>query len=157
MQKICIVDWQMAGLSSPAADLSILLLTSTDKAFRAEHYDQLINLYYDELSAIIKRCGSDPLALFSRDNLNDQLRRFGKEGLIMSTFIVVMLGASESEMADLTEYSANNLESRVDEAPFFLSLTEQSRRKFVKQMSDIIADCIKYGWIDVASELKAAA
>lgn len=146
----------MAGMSSPAADISFILLSSTDKELRDQHYDQLINLYYDELSTIAQRCGSDPSALFSRKNLSDQLRRFGKEGLTLAPFLIQLMVANESDMIDVEAYAANVEALGAEETPYFISFTEQSKRKYIKQMSDVIADCIKYGWIDVPSEVKAA-
>lgn len=153
---MCILDWQMVGLCSPASDISFFLLSSTDKELRDQYYDELINIYYDELCAIVQRCGSNPSVLFSRKNLNDQLRRFGKEGLTMAPFLLQLMVANESEMVDVESYSVNVEEHGAHETPYFVSFTEQSKRKYIKQLSDVIADCIKYGWIDVPGDLEAA-
>lgn len=146
----------MAGMSSPAGDISIFLLSSTDKELRDQYYDQLINIYYDELSIMIQRCGSDPSTLFSRNNLNEQLKRFGKEGLTMTPFLVELMVANESDMVKVETHAANIEKYGVDETPHFVSFTDESRRKYVKQMSDIISDCIKYGWIDAPCDVNAA-
>lgn len=143
----------MAGMTSPAADISFFLLSSTDKELRDQYYDQLINIYYDELCKIIQRCGSDPSALFSRNNLNDQLRRFGKEGLTMAPFLTELMVANESDMVAVETYAANIEEYGVDGTPHFVTFTAESKPKFIKQLSEIIADCIKYGWIDVPSDV----
>lgn len=142
----------MTGMCSTAGDIAYFLFSSTDKELKDQYYEELINIYYDELSGIFRRCGSDPSVLFTRNNLNDQLRRFGKVGLTMAPFFAQMMAANENDILDVDLYAANIEKYGIDQVPHLISITKESKRTFAKRMSDIIADSIKYGWIDLISD-----
>lgn len=74
-------------------DIVYFIFTSTDKQLRAEHYKNLIRIYYKHLSQHLTRLGSNPEKLFTFNDLLDQLKRFGHYGLLMSTMLMPMITA----------------------------------------------------------------
>lgn len=52
---ICLIDWQLARVSSPIIDVVYFIFLSTTKELRDIHYDNLLKVYHDSLSAHIRR------------------------------------------------------------------------------------------------------
>lgn len=69
-----IVDFQTIQGASPVVDLLYFIFTSSDEDFRQEYYDKLINHYYTELSAALKRLNLDPEKIYSRDDYDRELK-----------------------------------------------------------------------------------
>lgn len=89
-EEICLIDWQISQWCSPAMDLSHFLFASTEKELRDKHYDELLRVYYQSLSALLRRLGSDPEKLFKFNDLQEQLRKFSYYGLIMAPLVITI-------------------------------------------------------------------
>lgn len=53
--EVSLIDWQVARLSSPIIEIAYFMFLSTTKELRDEHYDNFLKVYYDTLSAHIRR------------------------------------------------------------------------------------------------------
>ena len=69
-----ILDLQTLQPGSPAADLIYFIITGSDEEFRAKYYQKLIDHYYSELSAALKRLNLDPEKTYSREDLEYELK-----------------------------------------------------------------------------------
>ncbi len=56
-QECTIVDFHSAQFLSPATDLAHLLLTSTTRAFRLQHWDKIVQSYYDTFNRTLAEFG----------------------------------------------------------------------------------------------------
>lgn len=90
------------------------------------------------------RLGSDPEQLFSRSALNDQLKKFGKLGLIMSMILLPMVLSQTENLPDLDELS-EQLESRSEVRSHFSS--DNTIERFNNRMRDVIIDMVELGYI----------
>lgn len=90
------IDWQLVRFASPVLDLYDVLLTTSDKKSRAEYYHSMVDYYYQQLAAAIRRLGSDPDKLFTYDDLMAQMKKFGKYGMILTIISIVAFMPQEN-------------------------------------------------------------
>jgi hypothetical protein len=62
--KAKMIDFQLARYCSPALDISFFIYSCTSEELRDKHYDDLLKVYHDSLSEIIRDFGSNPDYLF---------------------------------------------------------------------------------------------
>lgn len=150
--EIMILDWQVSSIQSPAIDLSNFVFASTDKAMRDKHYDVLLRMYHEELSRVVKVCGSDAGALFSFGDLVDQMREFGADTMVYMTLVLPYLLTPSEEMvniSDLVENEDSDDASKKTIAP----LKEDTEILYRQRLTDIIVDFRRLGLIpDVKEE-----
>lgn len=137
---VCIVDWQIAQYCTPAADVSYFLFTSTEKCLRDQHYDDLIRIYYDSLAELINRCGSDASKLFTFDNLQEQLKRFGKYGIVMAPMLMQVITVQPNDIPDLDEMARNAGNETSEQLENVDGWVNQSNPVYHKRMSEVIRD-----------------
>lgn len=139
------MDWQLSRFGSPVLDLSYYFLTSTTKEFRSQHYDRLIEIYYESLKEIIQLCGSNPEQLFGWNDLQEQFKKFGKFGLIMAPMLLQTI-VSDPENINSMEKLADNLDSNSGSKDM-ATLNEQTELLFKERVTDAIEHAIKYSWV----------
>lgn len=82
------LDFQLARYASPATDISYTLFCSCSQQLREKHFDDLIKIYHNSLSAYLRELGSDPEKLFPYDALLDQLKNFSTVAAVMVTLVL---------------------------------------------------------------------
>lgn len=136
------VDYQLIRYSSPVLDLHYNLLISTDKAFRAKDYKRILDLYHSTLTKTIERLGSDPQGLFSYDDFQQELKRCGNFGLLISAIMVPMCLTDPKNVTDLDEYSEQA--SKGESTSIMINTTDDSQ--FRERIVDLIDDFLKYDY-----------
>lgn len=127
-------------------DLSYFLMSSTDKALRARHFDEFVQIYYDNLAQTIRKCGSDPERLFTFNNLQSEFKRFGKYGVIMAPILLQVLVSDPNNIADMNVLSNSNDDGSTANKSI-ANLDEKSVLKYKERLGDVITDARNYGWI----------
>lgn len=97
------MDWQLGRYSSPALDLTYFIFSSTDRKLREYHYDKLIKIYYNALSTAIVKLGSNPEKLFTFDDLLNELKVYGRFGLIYAPVLLQIVTAKSDGLPDSDE------------------------------------------------------
>lgn len=143
-QSVCLVDWQLSRISSPAVDLSYFLFSSTEKKFRDQHLDELIRLYYDRFAEIIQRCGSDPLKLYTFNDLQAQMRSHSVYGVLTAPILISIMVADPEQLVNLDEM--DDLQSD-DHENHLAILDKRTESKFEQRLVDVVNDAIAYGWL----------
>jgi hypothetical protein len=146
---IVIIDWQASRYSSPVLDLVYFLFISTDKDLRKNYYEKLIDAYHRSFINFCTYMGVDKNSFkFSHDNLHKQLKKFGKYGIIMSSFVVPLTQAHTEDLPDFDKISEEiKHETQKDEAKSFLMT--KSKDKFIdNRIRDIIYDATAYGYLN---------
>lgn len=136
-QALCLIDWQLTQFCSPAIDLAYFLFSSTESELRAQHFWDMIQVYYDSLARTVRELGSDPELLFKFEDLRAQLQRFAQYGLVTSPMLVQIMTISPDNIPDLDE-AARNIESNNAASNEFMSMKDNSI--YQKRMSDVIRD-----------------
>lgn len=144
--SIVLIDWQCSSVVSPAIDVGNFLLWCTEKPLRDQHFDDLLHLYHSELSRVITACGSDANALFSYEDLLDQLREFGMNAVSGSPLAVSVLIAVPAEMKQISDLS-DSLDSNDVNQKTIAPLTSQNEQKYKSRLLDIINDARRFGYL----------
>lgn len=141
------MDWQITRYASPVLDLMYFLFTASTKAFRDQHYETLLDIYYQSLSDFMRRLGSDPDQLFPRKALDEQLQRFGRFGLLMAVMLLPVITTKSEDVPDL-EVMAEKMESGADlkdEVDNFRS--ESTEGIYREKMVGCCRDMVRLGYI----------
>lgn len=143
-KDICLYDWQVLRYASPALDLLYYMFISTNKSLRAENYNKLLKVYYQNLSDHIKRLGGNPDNLFTFQNLLQQLKKFGKFGVLFSTLLLQIILRESSELPDMDQM-AQSLKDDVNTKFDFSS--DKSYQVYKTRISDVLRDAFDYGYL----------
>ncbi|XP_059051596.1 uncharacterized protein LOC131846336 [Achroia grisella] len=92
------VDFQTITANSPVVDLFHFIFTGSDEEFRREHYEQLVEHYYQELSRALRNLNLDPNQLYPKENYKKDIEYFLPIGLIIGLFTLPVITV-ESENA----------------------------------------------------------
>lgn len=120
-------------------------MTCPDKILREQHYEQLLRVYYENLAQTIRLCGSDPERLFPWTNFLEQLRQFGKFGIVMAPLLLQVM-VSDPKDIFLVDDMANAVGTDKEKSSFAV-LTAESTEKYRQRLGDSIDDAKRWGWI----------
>lgn len=139
------MDFQLSRYSPPVLDLLYNIFSSTDKQFRAKNYDELLKTYYSSLSSIIEKLGSDPKKLYSFENLQAQLRKYGEFALLCGPMIIQIKVANAKDIGNLDEY-AELVENGI-EADLVNKYDEETQMEYSTLINDLVTDLVNYGYV----------
>ncbi|KAJ2948774.1 hypothetical protein O0L34_g8033 [Tuta absoluta] len=128
-----VVDYQTIHVGSPAADFVYFLLSGTDSAFRAEHYDRLVEHYYRELSAATQRLGVDVTDAYPREVFDSELKEMLPLLVILGIFLlpIVLVDAEQAP--------------KVDGDGGIEAFAIPSNKLYAERFSGIVEDCVRWG------------
>lgn len=141
-EDVCILDWQFIRYVSPALDLLCIIFSSTDKSLRDKEYMNLLHLYHDSLSKMIKLLGSDPDELFAFDNLQDELKNCGNYALLLAPIVLAVSTGAISDLDETFENVANGKDRR---NPIY-DLNSDSQLRFNERLEGVLEDIGSYGY-----------
>ncbi|XP_026318044.1 uncharacterized protein LOC113228841 [Hyposmocoma kahamanoa] len=87
------IDFQLVRCTSPVADLTYFLLLSINSCPTKDKFIEAIRLYYDHFVYYLRDMGVDE-KVFSWDDLNSELKKYGKFGLLAASTSIPLLGSS---------------------------------------------------------------
>lgn len=138
------LDWQLLRPSSPVLDLVYFLFTSTNKLQRDEHYDEWIRMYHTTLAETINASGSDAAKLFTLNDCYDQLKKFGKYGLLMAPLLLHIITADPKDIPDM-DTMVEEIQQKSNTTAGFMKMGQPDL--FNVRMRDVIRDIFEYGYI----------
>ncbi|XP_070495614.1 uncharacterized protein [Chironomus tepperi] len=145
-----ILDFQIIRYASPVCDLMYYIFCCTTKSLRDKHYQEFLNVYYDELCSFISRLGSNPEKLFPRQTFEKHLKEFGKFGLIMAMIVLPIFTSDASDIPDMDELAENlkkiGESEQVDKEAFKFT-TEKTFDKYADRMIGVCDDMYSLGYI----------
>lgn len=71
-------------------DLLYNIFTCTDRTLRDSEFDNLLCMYYDQLTSNIRKMGSDADELYSYDDFMDGLRICGNFALLTAPMLLLL-------------------------------------------------------------------
>ncbi|XP_058454340.1 uncharacterized protein LOC131432220 [Malaya genurostris] len=141
---IRLLDWQCCRYTSPVVDLTCFIFIASSKAFRDEHYQHLLDYYYNNVADSIRRLGSDPEQLFPRTAFHQQLARFGWAGLVMAAICLPVITTKAEDVPDLEQF-VEQIDAGEDVSKAFGSgVVEATYRQ---KMTDCCRDMVRLGYI----------
>lgn len=132
---------------SPVVDLLYNLFSSTDKQFREQHYEDLLNTYYSSLSNGIQKLGSDPNKLFSFEQFQAQLRRFGETALLFAPMLMLVKLVKPEHIKPMAEYAA--CVERGEEPDLINELDAETQTEFSRLVNDLFNDLLHLEYIQL--------
>ncbi|KAL4704915.1 hypothetical protein ACJJTC_005703 [Scirpophaga incertulas] len=75
---VVIIDYQTLHIGSVAKDLMYFIFTGSDAAFRRQHYQALLDYYYQNLSLALRRLRLNPDIVFPREDFDYEVNEAGR-------------------------------------------------------------------------------
>uniref|UniRef100_A0A2A4JDZ5 CHK kinase-like domain-containing protein n=1 Tax=Heliothis virescens TaxID=7102 RepID=A0A2A4JDZ5_HELVI len=100
---IKIVDLQTLQGGSPLTDLLYFIFTGSDEQFRARYFDRLVEHYYSQLSAAMRRFDLNPEEVFSKEDFDNEFKEKLPYMLTLATFILPMVTVDVENAAKVDE------------------------------------------------------
>lgn len=146
LKSVCLLDFQLSRYSPPVLDLLYNIFTSTDKQFRAKHYETLLNTYYASLCDIVEKLGSDPKKLYTFENLQAQMRKFGEFALLCGPMVIQIKVANAKDILNLDDY-AEQVEKGNASADLIGEYDEYTQEEFSNLINGLVDDLVNYGYV----------
>ncbi|CAG9802882.1 unnamed protein product [Chironomus riparius] len=145
-----LLDFQIIRHVSPVTDLMYYIFCCTKKSLRDKHYQEFLNVYYEELCSFIQRLGSDPEQLFPREAFESHLKKFGKFGLIMAMAVLPLFTSDVDDIPDMEELAEKikriGADEEVDKSAFNIT-TDKTYDRYAERMIGVCEDMYSLGYI----------
>ncbi|KAK4884192.1 hypothetical protein RN001_000463 [Aquatica leii] len=138
--NICLLDWQVSFIGSPACDISLFLFLNTNKALRDQYYHLLIKEYYRSFSTFLQKLGSDPNKMLPFQTLEQHLKRFSLFGAMAA----IWLSLGKIYKAD----EHPEIFTTIDQSEMADQFKKQPRNSevYFAIVQDILLDYLSYGY-----------
>ncbi|XP_034244156.1 uncharacterized protein LOC117646916 [Thrips palmi] len=143
----CLIDFQIVRYAWPAPDLAIILLTTTEKKLRDEHWASLMRQYHDELQSTLRAGGiEDPDSVYPWHMFQKHMQRASRMAIgLVASFVHAFTDTSaikdvQNTLADVT----NNGEAKNSEVGVYkIKDSPEVRRRF----GDAVQSVLDWGWL----------
>ncbi|KAB0802533.1 hypothetical protein PPYR_04719 [Photinus pyralis] len=135
--ELCLIDWQLAHVASPAFDILWFIFVCTGQEFRNRHYKQLLEEYYGSMSTLLRQLGSNAEKLLPFDVLMEHLRKFAPYGLYIAIWIAALNMKESANIPDLYNSSEDVIINHLSVAP---------SQAYMTKIRGVISDFIEYGY-----------
>lgn len=95
------------------------------------------------MSTLVTQLGSDPAKLFPFDELKNQLKQFGKYGVLMAPILLQVIVSDSKNIVDMNSIDEDTRDLDV------ATLNDVSKIIYRQRVSDVLQDANKFGWIDL--------
>lgn len=143
-QEALMLDFQLARCVSPVLDLSFCIYACTDKKLRDEAYDNMLDVYYNELAHTIKILGSNPEKIYSRDTFMTEVKQQSMFGMVFATEALPFSLLDETEAFDLDTLIKGD--EAVDIATVW-QLTNIQTQSGRRRLADVIVHAVDRGYL----------
>ena len=113
---------------------------------RANHYDELVEIYYESLRKFLTLLGGDAETQFPFSVLKDHLTKLGKFGIIMAALAIPMLTTKNEELPDM-DYMAENMGKDPKVINEMMAQMAASNKNYEERMRASVLDAISYGYL----------
>lgn len=104
------IDFQLVRCTSPATDLAYFLMLSLNSCPTKKEFIDVVRLYYDYFVYYLKDMGVDE-SVFSWNDLNSELRKYGKFGLLAASTSILLLGSERCNVLENFEEKYAGMET----------------------------------------------
>ncbi|KAF9421101.1 hypothetical protein HW555_002813 [Spodoptera exigua] len=133
---VVFVDYQLMRFASPVTDIAYFLYMSTDGDFLDKHYDQVLDIYYGTLTAVLRHCNLDVNTVYPRNIFEKQLKEYSVLGLIEALVSMMIITAPYEDALKMTEMKyEHSEEAHEDES--------RDNLLFVERVNGIVNDFFK--------------
>lgn len=122
------------------------LFGATVKSLRDREYKNILRHYHNALQEHIRKLGSDPDKFFTFNDLENQLKKFGKFAFIWGPMFVQMMVADPTDIPDLDKLSEDLANQDSDVENFVKQFDEERQIEYDTRMRDLLTDLVDYGY-----------
>lgn len=91
VQSLCLTGWNSMQFNVPVVDILHFLFSSVQNDNQQHMFWDLIQTYHESLSSCLVAMGCDPLKLYPRDLLRDQIHDYAHYGLLVAPMLFAKL------------------------------------------------------------------
>lgn len=135
------MDWQIFRYVSPIVDIVYNLFSCTDGALRDKEYDNLIQLYHNSLSNTVRLLGSDAEELFTINDLQEELKKYGSFVLLMAPMLIQTSVADSSEISNLEEI-CEKMAVGSERQEIITGLNKTAQLEYDRRLNEVFEDVI---------------
>ena len=112
MKQSILIDYQLSKNFSPVYDLYFLFFQCTDHELRIRRFYDWLDYYHSEFDKSLSNYGLKANYVYSRDQMDADMKRYGKLGFGSSVLIATLLTIKPEEAARMKDAMENE---RLDE------------------------------------------
>ncbi|XP_011699913.1 PREDICTED: uncharacterized protein LOC105457132 [Wasmannia auropunctata] len=143
-KEALVLDFQLARCASPITDMSFLVYSCTQKSFRDQYFDDILKIYYSELSSAIKSLGSDPEKVYPWDLFMREVKRNFIVGLAFSLEAVPFCLLDPSQSFDLDAIVKGDEAVNIADVWTLSNIETSSGRR---RLADVIVHGVENGFL----------
>ncbi|KAG8234757.1 hypothetical protein J437_LFUL006589 [Ladona fulva] len=146
--EVCLLDFQMARVGSPALDLATLLYCCTTRDLRRAHLHRLLDLYHSWLQETLEELVEDidvRASLLPKDILTLEMARCSQFGLGIALDMIPISTCDSDAAPDL--YSSENSVEEVGGAEKFELLKAPPSAEGRRRMSELVQELVDNSYI----------
>ncbi|XP_023245852.1 uncharacterized protein LOC106639834 [Copidosoma floridanum] len=128
------VDFQITRATSPLLDLPYFLCCSTSVEVIDNHFDELIDIYYEKFIGVLKKVGCD-VSPFSRDSFDEQLKKDGSDEFFHCLMAMKFFTLEATDDLDLNDMKGSVMLSAGSN--LYLERSSRLVEKFVEKESSV--------------------
>lgn len=100
------IDFQLFRVASPATDLAYFILLCGNLCRNRDDFFEAVDVYYSHLSYYLRDMGMESNVVFTKHMLYDELKDYGKFGLLAAATSIPLLASERCDVASKfeTEY-----------------------------------------------------
>ncbi|XP_019874088.2 uncharacterized protein LOC109602203 [Aethina tumida] len=102
-----LLDWQITKVGSPVHDLSYCLYSGASLD-TYERLDDLLKLYYEHFSAVLRQAGENPEEVYPFSVLKEEWKEYCKFGWTMSLMVMKIKTTEQEDKLDLVDISTSD-------------------------------------------------
>ncbi|XP_063894252.1 uncharacterized protein LOC110377938 [Helicoverpa armigera] len=131
---IKVLDLQTLQAGSPVTDLVYFIFTGSDEQFRAKYFDRLVEHYYSQLSASMRRLHLNPHEIFSKEDFYAEFKEKLPFGLSVSVFSLPVMTINPEDAP------------KVDETLSFEDFgVEKTNDLYIERINGAVDDFVRWG------------
>lgn len=146
-KEIIILDWQQSRYVSPVIDFCHFMFVCTDKAFRDQHYDEFIELYFETVQVHLHLLDCDGCKLFPYDEFRNHFMKFGKYVLLVAMFALPIICTPNEDLPDMSELMEKMRDDPESENTFIDAFKSENNVNYASRMGDAVRDLVDYGYL----------
>ncbi|KAL0818986.1 hypothetical protein ABMA28_008273 [Loxostege sticticalis] len=132
--QVCLLDYQLTHLMTPARDVLFLLINSIESSIRREHYQTFLSTYYKALKVSLKANGIDPSTVYSEEKFRDDIKLVFPMCFCVTIFSFALWLGLENLISLVDTAGSVNVDTQKDNVELF-----------IKIIGDIITDFRDFG------------
>ncbi|KAM3965969.1 uncharacterized protein ACR2FA_012826 [Aphomia sociella] len=143
------IDYQMSKVSNPVCDILYMIFNCTDYETRHAHYNDWIDYYHLQLEQSLANYGIKADFIFSRDQLDADLKRYSKfffSTTIMLSSLLIRKSEDAAKVKEAMELDVPDME-KVAEGFQISKLDPESISRFKNRIEGLINSFCELGYI----------